>query len=402
MTVTEAAEQRVDYSEFTLLCVDDEPNILTALRRLFERQGFQVVLADGAEAALALLEREPIDLIISDMRMPGMDGASFLAHASERWPDTPRILLTGYADLASTVDAVNRAGIYGYVSKPWQETDLTLLVRRALELRVLQRQRDQLAALTQRQNDELRTLNDQLEAKVRQRTAELEQTVQMFELSGHGQAAGPEVWLDVCLRVLTQLGLDDVARRGAEVAAELAAALGLAEDDIEQARRGAMLYPLGRLGAPATADSPTPIGERCGERAAALLAGIDSLAGACQGLRYCHERYAGAGANLPLLGRIVAVAVACAEHEARGEDARAELERERGGRYDPRVLDALPGPAEPSAAPTLRSGMVLEEDLLTPDGILLATRGQRLSEALLEHIRAIEAASGHPLPVKAR
>ena len=78
---------------FTILCVDDEPNILSALRRLFRPQGYAVRVANGGVEGLAVLDAEQVDLIISDMRMPGMDGAAFLAEARKRQPDAVRLLL---------------------------------------------------------------------------------------------------------------------------------------------------------------------------------------------------------------------------------------------------------------------------------------------------------------------
>ena len=91
-----------------ILCVDDEPSILSALRRLFRAHGFQVVAAESGQAGLDLLDTQPIDLVISDMRMPHMDGVVFLEHVRQRKPDVLRLLLTGYADIASITGAINR------------------------------------------------------------------------------------------------------------------------------------------------------------------------------------------------------------------------------------------------------------------------------------------------------
>jgi response regulator RpfG family c-di-GMP phosphodiesterase len=102
-----------------LLFVDDEANILKALKRLFRSADFSVHLAESGSEGLAILQQTPIDLIISDMRMPQMDGAEFLTRAAEQWPNTVRILLTGYADIESTIAAVNKGRIYSYCSKPW-------------------------------------------------------------------------------------------------------------------------------------------------------------------------------------------------------------------------------------------------------------------------------------------
>jgi response regulator RpfG family c-di-GMP phosphodiesterase len=103
--------------EPTLLCVDDEPSILSSLRRLFRPHGYRIFLAESGAAGLKILETESVDLVISDMRMPEMDGATFLKAVRERWPRVVRILLTGYADITSTVAAINEGEIYRYIAK---------------------------------------------------------------------------------------------------------------------------------------------------------------------------------------------------------------------------------------------------------------------------------------------
>ncbi len=121
-----------EQSEVKILCVDDEPNILSALRRTLTSFGYNVIAANSGQEGLKLLQKEPVQLVISDMRMPGMDGVSFLEYVSVRWPDTVRVLLTGYSSLESTIDAVNRGHVYCYIAKPWDDDDLKVTVSQAL------------------------------------------------------------------------------------------------------------------------------------------------------------------------------------------------------------------------------------------------------------------------------
>src|SRR5512133_1139889 len=92
----------------TLLFVDDEVNVLSALKRLFRPYGYRILTAEGGAQALEFMEREAVDLVISDMRMPLMNGAQFLEQVNAKWPQTIRILLTGYAELEATIDAINK------------------------------------------------------------------------------------------------------------------------------------------------------------------------------------------------------------------------------------------------------------------------------------------------------
>ena len=173
MPAPSAAPSAASAPTFTLLCVDDEANILSSLRRLFRPHGYKVLVAGSGAEGLELLAGEHVDLIISDMRMPGMDGAAFLAEARKRYPQTVRLLLTGYADMESTIAAINSGQIARYIAKPWNDQDLTLLVHDALERRALLRENARLDAVTRAQNEELRALNAGLEAKVAERTAAL-------------------------------------------------------------------------------------------------------------------------------------------------------------------------------------------------------------------------------------
>jgi response regulator RpfG family c-di-GMP phosphodiesterase len=108
----------------TLLLVDDEENIISALRRLLRRDGYRILTANGGEAGLALLEHEHVDVIVSDQRMPGMTGTEFLSRAREKWPQTIRIVLSGYTELGSVTSAINEGSVYKFLTKPWDDEQL--------------------------------------------------------------------------------------------------------------------------------------------------------------------------------------------------------------------------------------------------------------------------------------
>jgi len=177
----ESAE--IEKSVITILCVDDEKNILSSLRRLLRPEGYEIQLANSGAEGLDILSKMPIDLVISDMRMPEMNGAQFLEKVYELYPDTVRILLTGYSEISSTIDAINKGSIYKYISKPWEEHDLKLTLRNALAARSVEKERDGLLLITKKQNDELKAFNSNLEGLVKQRTSEVEQTMGMLEVT---------------------------------------------------------------------------------------------------------------------------------------------------------------------------------------------------------------------------
>jgi len=115
----------------TLLLVDDEPNILAALKRLFRRRGYAVLTAESGRAGLELLATHPVEVVISDGRMPEMTGAEFLGKVRELHPETVRIVLSGYTDLKAVTSAVNRGELFRFLTKPWDDAELLETVRDA-------------------------------------------------------------------------------------------------------------------------------------------------------------------------------------------------------------------------------------------------------------------------------
>ncbi len=107
--------------ERTLLLVDDEPHILSSLGRLLREEGYRIFTAAGGREGLALLDKERIDVIVSDQRMPQMTGVEFLSNVKELFPNTVRIVLSGYADFGAVSDAINRGAIYKFFTKPWDD-----------------------------------------------------------------------------------------------------------------------------------------------------------------------------------------------------------------------------------------------------------------------------------------
>ncbi len=115
----------------TLLLVDDEAGVLSALQRVFRGQGYRVLKAASAAEGLELLALNEVQVIMSDQRMPGMNGSDFLSRAKEMYPNTIRIVLSGYADLESVTDAVNRGAIFKFLSKPWDDGQLRAQIHEA-------------------------------------------------------------------------------------------------------------------------------------------------------------------------------------------------------------------------------------------------------------------------------
>jgi response regulator RpfG family c-di-GMP phosphodiesterase len=147
--------------KITILFVDDEENNLFSFKASF-RLKYQVLIAQSGDAALEILAKKPVQIIVTDQRMPEMTGVQFLEKVLEKYPDPMRILLTGYADMAAVVDAVNKGKIFHYLTKPWNEEELEETIQRAYEK---YKENEELKGM----NEKLSTSNDQLEFLLRQK-----------------------------------------------------------------------------------------------------------------------------------------------------------------------------------------------------------------------------------------
>lgn len=158
-----APEQiRPDGRERTLLLVDDEANILSSLRRLLRRDGYRILAAGSAAEGLEILALNPVDVIVSDQRMPAMTGVEFLRQVKTLYPDIVRMVLSGYTELQSITDAINEGAIYKFLTKPWDDEQLRANIQEAFRYKGLADENRRLASQLQVANAELAHSNEQL------------------------------------------------------------------------------------------------------------------------------------------------------------------------------------------------------------------------------------------------
>jgi DNA-binding NtrC family response regulator len=118
----------------TIVIVDDEEMVLTSLSSFFTLETeYNIIEFTSAQKALEYIQEKDVNLVISDYLMPEMDGITFLGHVRDLKPEIPRIILTGYADKENAIKAINEVGLYQYIEKPWDNEDLRIIVRNALE-----------------------------------------------------------------------------------------------------------------------------------------------------------------------------------------------------------------------------------------------------------------------------
>lgn len=422
--------------EFTLLLVDDEANILSSLKRLFRPFGYRIFTAESGALGLEVMQRETVDLVVSDMRMPEMNGAQFLEKVSAKWPDTVRILLTGYAEISSTIDAINKGQIYRYIAKPWDDNDIALIIKHALQQKLLEREKLRLEALTSRQNEELKELNANLEEKVKERTEEVRKTMASLEVA-HDKLKKSFI---TSIRVFSNLiemregSMAGHSRRVADLARALAQKLGMSGAEVQDVFLAGLLHDVGKIGLPdrllekpftnLTADERSEVIKHPIKGQVALMA-LEQLQGASNFIRGHHERFDGLGYPDKLLGlaipmgaRILAVANdydsaqfgTLLTKPLKQIDAVAFINEGRGRRYDTQVVDAFmevvgkhsvmtpSGPELVLRSVQLKPGMVLSRDLLSKTEQLLLAKDYILDAQLIEQILNYERL-GSPLTI---
>lgn len=119
--------------ENNILIVDDETSVIAAIKRVFMDDHYRVFSAGNAEEGLEVLKKNPIHVVVSDEKMPGMQGAEFLSLVREQFPNTVRIMLTGHASMDAAMKAINECEIYRFLVKPWDDMELRLTVRSAAD-----------------------------------------------------------------------------------------------------------------------------------------------------------------------------------------------------------------------------------------------------------------------------
>lgn len=169
----------------TVLFVDDEAYVLKSLQRICRREPYEVLTANDATQAMEILASEHVDIVVSDLRMPEIDGSQLLAYVADHYPEMPRILLSGNADLPSVINTVNEGKLSYYFQKPWDDDSLRLTLRGFIERKQLAEQQQLLNVTIQTQNENLQTLNKQLAEQAETIKQEAEMKARFFAVMSH-------------------------------------------------------------------------------------------------------------------------------------------------------------------------------------------------------------------------
>lgn len=405
-----------------ILFVDDEQPVLRSIGRFCRQKPWTTHLAGSGEEGLKVLEEQRIDIVVSDMRMPGMSGAEFLTAVREKYPETIRILLTGYSDIQALEAAINEAKIYNYITKPWDDNLLTEILDGALRLQASERERKHLLELTKKQNRQLGTLALSLDKQVKERTIEIEQALGLLKMTNE------QVQKDFhdSLRVLTHLiewQEDKVSNHShfvSDYSQKVAEAMELTEEEIQNTRIAGMLHNIGMLALPDSIRKKALF--KLDEEEMALYkthpvmgeVALDSAPGlkaVAKIIRHHREYVNGSGFpdqlihnDIPMSSKIICVVSDYHDvfhgridrNQSGHEDAKNFISAHQGKRYESRVVELFfdvlgdyqetPINGVLKTSSQLKPGMNLINDVLTPNGLLLLTEGMTLTEQAIDKL----------------
>lgn len=416
-----------EQSRVTVLFVDDEENILKSLQRLTMDEDFESVLASSGEEGLkALSGLDNVALIVSDQRMPGMNGAEFLCQSQVIAPDAMRILLTGYSDINAAVDAINKGGASRYLSKPWNDDDLLQTLRGAIQAWRLARENKRLDSVIQAQNEELKQWNANLKDRVLQQTTAIRMKADALNelLVQLKQNYNNMINAFSGLIEIKGQRVQQHAKNVADLSVKAAREYGLSSEEIEVIRIASLLHDIGEIGIPDNILALSPeymspedfhLYSQHPVRGQMAIDSIVDLRPAGVLIRHHHENYNGtgfpdrlAGENIPIGARIIAYADQLDKAVSAGgdtpEQGLARLELGVGVKLDPslkfifrkiaRYAYFIMPQHDPDATielelrpEELRCGMILTKDVYSGTGLLLLNRGVTLDEVQVESIQ---------------
>ncbi|ABB33684.2 response regulator receiver modulated metal dependent phosphohydrolase [Geobacter metallireducens RCH3] len=409
-----------------VLFVDDEENMLKSLSRVFMDEEFEVITAPSAREGLRILmETEDVGVIVSDQRMPEITGVQFLAQVREMFPETLRIMLTGYADISATVDAINRGGAYRYITKPWNDEELVQIIRDAVNQYRLVQENRRLTEIVNKQNEELKEWNENLKVRVLEQTTEIRKKHENLKELNERLRSNFKDTVTAFSRLIELGGKKRHAETVATLAMNIAQAMGVSAGEVETVHNAALLHDIGELGI-ADAILKKDLSEMTpGElreymlhavRGQTAIDAIEELTPAGVLIRHHHEHYDGSGypdglrgEAIPLGSRIIAIAdfLDRAIQKLHGYTAidygLRSVAAELGKKLDPSLYESLRkfakhvyyvketdtrklGEVEVGIA-ELFVGQVLSRDIYSGTGLLLLNRGVRLDVVKIEAIR---------------
>lgn len=402
----------------SILIVDDEPAVVKSLERLLRPLEIDIYTASAGDEALAVLADKKISLIISDHRMPGMTGVELLDQARRASPETIRILLTGYADIDTTIEAINSGAVRYYISKPWDDEIFLSRIRESLEMFKMVAENSRLSELSSKQNEQLQEFNRTLEKRVDDQTAQIQRQHQELKRS----------FLETikAFSTIIDLRFSDVgshSQRVASLTKEFLKYLDVEGKEYQDVVVAAFLHDIGKISLPDAVYLKDPsehshsdmqvlqkhsvIGQSC----VVAINGFEEIG---EIIRHHHEDFDGNGypdglgdIRIPLGSKVIRIADAF-DHQAfidgypdmkRLNDATAYLVQHSETKFDPEMVKRFiehdvgklffhreSSDVSVFKPDRLQRGMIVAADVHTRNGLFVVPKGAKLSSGIINRV----------------
>ncbi len=407
----------------TILLVDDEEFIIKSLQRLLMDESYSILTSSSGGEALEILKQHDVSVIVSDQRMPEMTGSEFLSLSKKTHPDAIRILLTGFSDIGSTIEAINKGEIYKYITKPWDDDSLKFTIKEAVETFALRRENKRLT-------EELKEWNLKLEQRVKEQTIDIQKRNKALIVLNERLKKNFQSSLEAfaSLIELRDPNISNHSKNVEGLSVLIAKQMELSQKETDTIAAAALLHDIGKIG---IVDSilkkefkemnfeERKAMEQHPIRGQTSLAPVEDLREAGVLVRHHHEWVNGSGYpdrlktdEIPLGSKIIAVADAVDRLANPGKqsdrcDFMKAFEIVLGGReikYDAKVLDAarpvikelsrnvykMIGAEEDEIPPDkLLPGMILSRDLRSGTGVLIMPQTTILNDEKIAYLQRL-------------
>lgn len=413
-----AATNPIEKAPLKIICIDDESNILQALKRTLRTESYEVVTTTSPEELLEQISTSAFAIMITDQRMPDIEGTKLLDIVKQVSPDTIRILLTGYTDITAATEAINRGSVYRFLTKPWDDDMLRLTLQQAMKDYSQGKDTKSSSERAKQKNSELSELNKILEVQLREKLQQIDQL--NYQLNG---ALIESIKTMAFATKEHNTIIAAHSKRVALMATQIALQMNLPELQVNQIEAAALLHDIGESSLPSDILQKPELKRSSLERkifekhvlqGEAALRNMPNMNDIAQIVRSHHERYDGngypdmlVGEDIPLGARILAIADAYDKHMHAGysqqnsepREVLNALLRKAGFDFDPVILEVLKKLVETEnhlmeiksyeieiQLREVQVGLKLSRDLVTQKGVLLLPKDSTIETIDLAQI----------------
>lgn len=407
-------------AKYKVLFVDDEENTLAALKRVFYKESdIEIITAAGPQEAVKIISSKNIDLVMSDEKMPKISGTQLIQLLKVKYPNIIRMILTGYANVSSVISAINRGDVYRYLTKPWDEDELKIIIRQALEYGELKKKNEGMNEKIKHQNKELMVLNTNLEERVKERTEQLNKVLKGLKSLNEALKENFQEMVQLLTGFVSMFQMDLIAhsKRVAELTELVCDSMDVEKEEREMIVSSALLHDIGLAVADGDIHKKDPDQLEGDEEkfylqhpvtGSNIIGSAKTMSKMAGVIHSHHEQFNGRGfpdglrgRKIPLGSRIIKISSDYDDFVFKMEKTQREflktIAKDGSASFDPAVVDAflkiIKGRAPSNQDSTskvrikdFKPGMYLAQDIILSNGLLLLPQGSLLNRKIVDRV----------------